>query len=455
MWMIYFILVFLSLLSANALPTFVAVSVAFILYRLLWNENVPSVLFFALLFQWLAISIKVLYGNLLGIPFQELPATYYDMEYVLPAFYSSSLALCVLAIALSFFNIQISKEKIDEHLGIYQTRKLIIAYLIASLGLGLLQAQRFAVPGLAEAISNFVEVKWGLFVVLVYKAYTEKKYKNWVNLLILGEVVLGFASYFSSFKVVLIFSVIALFWYGKNIRLSRLPLYLLAFVALGYLGTLWTAVKGDYRNYLSGGESVQKVTVSTTEALGQFINLAGRVNEEELSLASYSLVDRIGYLDFFSLVMKRVPEEIPHEEGAVWRAAISHILKPRMFFPNKASIDDSEHTRKYAGAMVANQGMGASHSLGYMVDSYIDFGPFFMVVPIFLFGCFGGWVYKNLLTNSYNLFWGLILAIPLYSFLSLYERSSLKNFSQLLMYFLVIWLFRKFIIPRLDPYLRN
>ncbi len=453
LWVSYFVLLLLSMQTVNALPTVVSVSVAFLLYAFLWNENVPSVLFFALLFQWLAISIKLFYGNWVGLPFHDLPSSYHNAEYVLPAFYYSSAGLIVFALALSLFNIKPSTHLIEEHLAQYDTKKLIFAYLIISITLSLMHTMRLAIPGFSEAISNFVEVKWGFFVVLVYKVYTEKMYKSWVNILIAGEVVLGFASYFSSFKVVLVFAIIAFFWYGKTIKLSRVPIYLLALISLGYLGILWTTVKADYRAYLSGGNG-QSVIVNTTEALNQFGTLTSEIEYEEFRLASYSLVDRINYLNFFSLVISRVPEQIPHAEGDVWGAAVSHIFQPRLLFPNKASIDDSEHTRKYSGAMVADQEMGASHSLGYMVDSYIDFGAVFMVVPIFLFGLFGGWVYKNLLTKSYNLFWGLVMAIPMYSFLSLFERNALKIFSQLVMYFLVMWIFRKFIINKIDPYLR-
>jgi hypothetical protein len=450
---LYIILLLASALSTNAMPSVVATSVAFLLYVLLWNESVPSVLFFALMFQWVAVSIKVFYGNWIEEPFHLLPATYYDPEYVLPAFYYSSIGLCVVAVALRFFNKRVNKGILDKHLALYDTKKLIIAYLIGSILLYGLQSLRLAIPGLAEAIANFVEVKWGLFVVLVYKAYTEKKYTGWVNLLLIGEVVLGFASFFSSFKVVLIFAIIAFFWYGKTIKLSHLPVYILIVVGVGYLGIVWTAVKGDYREFLSGGIKSQKVTVGKGDALGYLLTLVNNIEEVEFEKASYSLVDRIGYLDFFSLVIKRVPELVPHQEGMVWGSAISHILKPRIFFPNKASVDDSEHTRIYAGALVANQKMGASHSLGYMVDSYIDYGPLFMFIPIFLFGLFGGWVYHNLLFKSYNFFWGLVLSVPLYSFLSLFERNSLKIFSQLVMYFLVMWLFRKFMIRRIEPYL--
>lgn len=445
---------FLALLTFNPLLTLVAWSVLLFLFFRLWNFSVPPILFFALAYQWLSISIKVLYGDFKQVELNLLPSTYYSPNQVESAFILSSIGLVVFAYALSFFKIKIDLNLIKETFQSYDIKKVIAGYILISLFFSGLQSFRWVIPGLSEALSNLLLVKWGFLIILVFLARLNKSNSGIIYLIILCEIILSFVSYFSSFKDFIFYILIGSLWGLQNLKLRYIPVIASVIGIVFYFGILWTAVKADYRTFLSGGREVQKVTVNTGDALGEFFFLVSSVDERKMDESIYDLVDRIGYLDFFSLVIENVPNSTPHEGGEVWSAAFTHILKPRILFPDKPSIDDSEHTRKYAGVMVANQQMGASHSLGYMVDAYIDFGPAFMFIPIFLFGLFAGYIYRNILLKSYNLFWGIILSTPLFSLLSLFERNSIKMVAQLIMYFLVVWAFRTFVIPKIDHYLR-
>lgn len=443
------------MLAVNSFLTVVAWFVLFLLIFIHWRINLPSVLLFALLYQWLAISIKVLYGNVYSLPLSSLSSTYQDVKYLEDAFFYSSIGLVMLALGLSFSNLKISKETVDESILKYDPKKVFFAYIFFSVALNFLIGFKLAIPGIAEAISNFYLVKWGMFVVLFYLTQKKRQYQKQIYFLVVAEFVMGFVSYFSSFKEIIFFSAIALFWVFRGLKIKYLPAGIIGAFFLFQLAVTWTAVKGEYREFLSGGQDVQKVTVSSEDALEQIFTLAFSVEDEVFDEAVYSMVDRVGYLDFFSIVIGNVPDNIPHQQGKVWGNAFTHIFKPRIFFPDKPIIDDSEHTREYAGVMVATHSMGASHSLGYMADAYIDFGPVYMFVPIFLFGLFAGFIYKNILLKSYNLFWGIILSTPLFSLLSLYERNSIKIVAQLIMYFLVVWMFRTFVIPRIDHLLKS
>jgi hypothetical protein len=66
---------------------------------------------------------------------------------------------------------------------------------------------------------------------------------------------------------------------------------------------------------------------------------------------------------------------------------------PRILFPSKATLNESERTNKYTLARVAGEAEGTAVSLGYPAESYIDFGIPGMFVPIFLLGIFFGWTY--------------------------------------------------------------
>jgi hypothetical protein len=67
---------------------------------------------------------------------------------------------------------------------------------------------------------------------------------------------------------------------------------------------------------------------------------------------------------------------------------------PRLFFPNKDVLDDSAETSYFTGYEVAGADQGTSISIGYIGESYIDFGRIGMFVPIFMMGLFFGGVYR-------------------------------------------------------------
>src|SRR4029079_651305 len=135
---------------------------------------------------------------------------------------------------------------------------------------------------------------------------------------------------------------------------------------------VWTAIKTDYRLFVAGGQYQQTVTMGKTEGIAKLIEMASKLNGEDMSNAAASLVSRIAYVDFFAAVLKRVPRVLPYEEGALWWDAVRRPFTARLFFPEKTIIDDSERTRRYTGVWVARSGEGSSISIGYMGESYID-----------------------------------------------------------------------------------
>ena len=79
---------------------------------------------------------------------------------------------------------------------------------------------------------------------------------------------------------------------------------------------------------------------------------------------------------------------------------MKRIFTPRLFFPDKARIDDSERTNYYTGSRVAGTEEGTSIGIGYMAESYIDFGPTYMFIPIMLLGVFYGLIYRYFIARK-------------------------------------------------------
>jgi hypothetical protein len=118
---------------------------------------------------------------------------------------------------------------------------------------------------------------------------------------------------------------------------------------------------------------------------------------------------------------------MPFEEGLLWGEALEHIVTPRLFFPDKRVIDDSERTRLYTGIDVAGIEQGTSIGLGYVAESYIDFGPTFMFFPILLLGMFFGGIYRFFMTRSKERLLGSALGASILIFQAYtIETSNIK-----------------------------
>lgn len=450
----YSILSLLSFLTPNPLLTIACISVI-PFFVLLIRKNELPVLFLALCFQWIAVTIKVFFANAKGFDF-----LYYHTfpEHIYKALFLSLFGLIVLSLGVwivvrsanNISNVTLKKliEKVD-------IKKALYFYITYSLFASLIGSSFLSLGGLAQLTYILLQFKWSFYLLLFLIIATSNisKYKTILIILIIGEFILGFASYFSSFKEILLFTFIGLLATVKNLSLKKFTVLFLFAVFVFQLGIIWTAIKPDFRMYLSAGERKQTITVSKTEAINKFIDLATAVSDDIKDRSQFYLIDRVSYIDYFSSAISYVPKTVEHENGEVWLKAIMHVLMPRLLFPDKPAIDESVHLTKYTGVIYATGEQGASFSLGYMADSYVDFGPFYMFVPIFLVGVLIGAIYKYFINNSYNQLWGIVLIVPMFHFAGSYETSAIKLFGRLLTYFIVFYVINKYLIPFLDRYI--
>jgi hypothetical protein len=426
-------------------------------FFLLQRKGEFPVLLIAVVYQWVAITIKVWYFDFRGIDFED-----YNLfpEKIYEALTLSVVGLIafILGIWLIIRKVTVKGQQDEvDFVSFIDIPKLLSLYAVYSVIVTLIGSSFLSYGGLAQAVSALMQFKWCLYLLLflVVFASGNSQYKLLLALIILGEVVLGFASYFSSFKEILFFTFIGLLASYKNITLPKVMLLVFFALLVFRLGIVWTAIKSEYRMFLSGGERQQTVTVSRGEALNKFFDLAANLPDETFDVAEFALVSRISYIDYFSGAISYVPNVVPHENGQVWLNAVTHIIKPRLFFPEKEAIDDSKHLTKYTGLVVATGEQGASFSLGYMGDSYVDFGAMYMWVPIFLLGMVVGLIYRYFITHGYSLVWRLVLITPLFYFAGTYEMSSIKLFGRLMTYFLAFYLLNKYALPVLDKYIRK
>src|SRR5205823_12744106 len=104
-----------------------------------------------------------------------------------------------------------------------------------------------------------------------------------------------------------------------------------------------------------------------------------------------------------------------------------HVFTPRFLFPDKPALDDSERTRLYTGLQVAGMEAGTSIGIGYVGESYVDYGPLGMFAPIFLLGALYGLINRFFVTRTRYKLLGSALAVSILVFNAYeIETSNIK-----------------------------
>ncbi len=336
----------------------------------------------------------------------------------------------------------------------YDARKIFQVYIVVSIIINASQAAIWAFPNLVQYFFFFFYIKWGFFLITFISVFKRAPdLKIFLFFVIAIEFVLGLSSFFASnFINIIIFSLIAYSSVSKRITYAKGVLFLILGVLVFHMCVLWTASKTSYRSYLKGGQVSQSVTVTREEARKKLLELIVQVDARTYKLATEDLVNRVGYVQYFAAAIRMVPTRIPYEDGRLYWAAISHYLVPRFINPDKEVLDDSKHTNKYTGLGLSGRSRATSFSLGSFADAYIDFGPIFMFIPIFLFGYMVGFFFKVLYKNN---IWGIILTGPFFILIPVYGIDTTKAIGFFLIYFLVIFLAKRTLYKLIDPVIRQ
>lgn len=439
----------------------IAAILLIILAKASWRHDEPKIIFFGVCFYWMTVCTLMLYGIFFSRPMIELtlvPSTF---------IYTTYLALFATLIYSSGILLAIRKIKIFEEFQLFEElerfdgRRLLLFYSVYSFIASVLGGVVLELGGLSQAGVALIWVKWAFLTLLIMHTLLFPSNQKWVFLILIIEVLLSFSGFWSSFKDYLFMAAAAFLTFSSRINTKRIIQVSIFGIASFFLMVVWSVVKGEYRLFLNGGAKAQIVTQDSKvgslqklyELVGQKFN-AENFNEN-FNKGIESLANRISYTEYFAMAVRQVPDVLPYEDGALLQAGFEHVLKPRLFFPDKKSIDDSYITSKYTGRQFSGVDQGVSFSLGLVAERYIDYGPYIMFIPIFFFGLMIGYIYKYIITYSLNRIWGLAFVAPLFFLIPNLGVATTKFLGWVLTYFLVWFLFNKFLVKRVDKYLRN
>jgi len=424
---------------------------------LLWRAGEPPTLLLVFFFQWLQASLAILQATFAG---ETLDEYYLGSGLADEATFLALAALTAMALGMRLVVGPVRRELQQQaraQTARGSSQKWFILYATFwSIGIAAQFGAR-SVPALAQVFLGVDTLRWAFFFMLgVVHFERGRKAGWWFPIAFVFEFALSLGGFFSSFKTVFFVTFLAAAMAGVKVSTSRVIGGLLIGIAAFGMGVVWTAVKSDYRSFASGGEMAQTVNVGYPEQMAKLGELVGQLDEEALGKATQDFLSRISYVEFFGSVLSYVPQNVPHEGGALLADAFARPFMPRALFPEKTEINDSERTRYYTGRFVSGVERGTSISIGWVGETYIDFGPWGMMLGAMAIGGFYGLIYRLLTTwrrTKGILGFGMATAVLLP--VSFMETSITKAIGGVVASGLVALLLAQFVVPLVSPWLAN
>lgn len=386
--------------SANPLLTPAAILVLAAAMQLLWRRGEPPVLAFACGMQWLQVGAVIFYANLYGASLEQASGA----KQFETATWLSLIAVFVLALGMRMALVRCRSQHaplLTEALRV-NIGTAFVAYLVTFVIALAAERIAFSVPAVTQLIYALIPLKWAAVFIVAYSIVEQRKSYILLVAIACVESAVGLLGYFASFKDVFFVLLVVATTSPLALRGRRLAIASAVLAALFLFGVVWTAIKSEYREFISQGTNQQVVVVSTEEKVNKLEDLVSGLNWDNFTDGLDRMIVRVGYTNFFALTLMNVPENVPYENGALWLGSLKHCVTPRLFFPEKAAISDSERTTLYTGIQTAGEEQGTSIGIGYIAESYVDFGPVGMFAPIFLLGIFCGLIYRMCISHSHS-----------------------------------------------------
>lgn len=449
-----FALCLIGAAGPNLLLALLSVAVLVAGCMLLWRPGESPILLFTFFYPWVQGSIAIYHANWLGLDIADHTPFLGDIH---AAVVMSLAGLLVLAVGM---RLGAGRRRAADPFALHRMalshpmRRWFGLYA-AAWAIGFL-ALSFArvLPGLTQPMLALAALRWAFFFMLAFAHFAHGRHRGWLfPLAFLLELATGIGGYFSDFKTVFFVTLCAVL----ASRVPASPRMVLGAGALAVvtvaLGIAWTAVKGEFRGFVSGGQAAQIVTVDYMTRVAKLYELVADLDLDALMNATGQLLRRLTYVEFFSVVLVYVPAYMPHTLGAILWDAIIRPFMPRLLFVDKDVIDDTARTNLYTGGL-AGSSEGTSISLGYIAEAYIDFGAVGMFAVLLAIGLLYGAIYRALLRwRASRGLLGMAMATAVLISVGPMENSFTKVFGGVIVSLLVAWAMIVFIVPRWAPWL--
>jgi len=451
-----FMLIYALFRSEDTILLLEGVLVFIFVYKLTWRRDEPPIIFFALISQFIQV-VSILFSGVLNQ--SKISAVTEYPFHIYTAFHYSLYSIAFLALgyflATSNFKFEYRLPQFLEDIKEYNNLKLLGIYVALILFLPTLQSLATATGAFRQPIYKLLEIKWAMLFILFSSAFLLRINVWLFGTVLLFEILMSFTGYFSNFKEIILMVVISYLTYFY--RLSLKQYFWITVVGFIMVATsiIWQYTKTDYRNFLSNESSEQRSDVGRVDAISKFKDLIVDFEDSNIDAATQQLLDRVSYINFFSAAISHVPAQVKHENGRLYADALTRSFTPRFLFPNKSMIDDSEITTKYTVIKVLGIESGTSISIGYITETYIDFGYPLMFLAIFLLGVFIGIVYRFLMSIAINKVWAYAYLLPFTLSVYSFETALAKFIPAIFFYVIIVYLFNRYMVVRINQYLTS
>jgi hypothetical protein len=411
-----------------------------IVASLLFIKGESPILFACCAMQWLQVVVLVFYADVYGVTLEgvlEFP----ELE---KATWLSLAGIIAMAVGMrtaldSIGRGAVMAARMEKNLEKLSLGRLMLIWLITFVIASSVGAVAWKFGSVRQFATPIGTIKWVFFYLLVYRVLVRDEGYRFLVTAVMLEFVSGFTGYFGSFKegiMMLIIVVIGL-PRGMNLRIRGLALI---FITIGFAASLfWSVIKTDYRAYLVQ-QWRQKGGAGTMDKLEVIRMLVSRMDAKKMEEGFKATVARVSYIGLFGNTLSHVPAVEPHSNGELWLGAITHVLTPRILFPDKKALDDSARARRFTGMRLAGMEEGTSIGIGYMAESYADFGNLGMFFPIYLLGLFMGGIYRVCSRNKHSTLLGVSIGtVILFANVQSFEKSNVKIVGSMVTLCLAYW----------------
>lgn len=384
----------------------------------------PPVIRMALSFHWLQITCGIYYFALTGREVEAMWASDYRPMVLLGLGCLTSLALGLYS-GIRFFDSRLALTDLKRSHA-FTWNVILWVWFVSIFVQAVLRELAWTTPGLTQGVLAISYTRLGIVFLVLRRVVQPTPRWGWFCGVLAVELLLGFTGYFAGFREPLVLAVLAFieaFDYRSPTHWVRLGWI----GAVGLVaGVLWMGIRTTYRAQYDEHNASRAERLETIGGLSsQWLNRETSALWEDAD----RLVERVWAIYYPAIAVSRVPEALPHTDGALMSAALRHIVTPRLFFPNKGILpSDSELVRKYTGIFVAGAEQNTSIAFGYAAEAYVDFGVPVMFLPSLVFGIFMGASYvaisRQLVHRELSI---AALCVIFWMSLFLFERSWVKT----------------------------
>jgi hypothetical protein len=402
------------------------------------------ILIWMIALNWLPVVADVLYADLSGNPLGDGTLGPYRVQAVL----GSLCALIALSAGMRLGTRAFSSEKGTATTPVGQPgislSGAVLAFLVSYPFVLLVTIMAYSVSGLQQPVLALSLLKYAALYLLAAKVLESGRGYTWLVLALVVEVITGITGFFSNYKEPLFIVLIAAAASPRKPSIRIVAFVGTAMILVIWLSLVWTAVKPEYRQWVSG-YSVAQTTIRPLEERVQFIVERVFTGAIDYEVTYLKLLRRIGYTEIYAKALARIDGGFV-DEASRYGVAIQHVLMPRLLFPDKAALDDSALTTAITGEEIAE---GTSISLGYIAEAHIDFGFPIMLIPIMLIGIMVGTGVKYFMTRPTPLIVRQAFATASLIAAFAYESNIEKALGGYMIGFVVLALVLKFGYPPL------